>query len=68
MNFVSRTPARITQADISRALRAAQSAGATWRVEIAPDGTIRLVQGELSTQSRGRSQDVPLADGKDWRL
>lgn len=41
---MSRTPARITQADVSRAIRAAQKAGAS-AVEIKPDGgiLIRLV-------------------------
>ena len=33
---MSRTAARITQADVARALRAAQSAGPTWRVELRP--------------------------------
>jgi hypothetical protein len=41
---MSRTPARITQADVARAIRAAQKAGAS-AVEIKPDGSllIRLV-------------------------
>jgi hypothetical protein len=39
---VSRTPARITQADVARAIRAAKQAGAT-AVEVAPDGTIRIL-------------------------
>ena len=34
----------MTQADVARALRAAQSAGPMWRVEI-DGGVIRLVQG-----------------------
>ena len=38
-----RTAARVTQADIARAIRAAKQAGAEMAVEIAPDGTIRLV-------------------------
>jgi hypothetical protein len=36
---VSRTPARVTQADINRSIRAAKQAGAAG-VEIRPDGTI----------------------------
>jgi hypothetical protein len=36
---VSRTPARVTQADINRSIRAAKQAGAGG-VEIRPDGTI----------------------------
>jgi len=36
---MSRTPARITQADVARAIRAAKQAGAG-KVEVRPDGTI----------------------------
>jgi hypothetical protein len=38
---MSRTPARVTQADIARAIRAAQQTGAG-PVEIKPDGTISV--------------------------
>jgi hypothetical protein len=41
---MSRRPANVVQADISRALRAAQQAGLAWRVEI-EGKVIRLVQG-----------------------
>jgi hypothetical protein len=41
-----RTPAKVTQADIARALRAAEQSGAQRVIEIAPDGTIRLVPHE----------------------
>lgn len=37
-----RTPARVTQADVARAIRAAQQAGAG-AVEVLPDGTIRIL-------------------------
>lgn len=40
---MSRRPARVTQADIARALRAAEQTGARVTVEITADGTIRLV-------------------------
>jgi hypothetical protein len=59
---MSRTPARFTQADVSRALRAAQSAGPTWQVEILHDGTIRLTQGQPSPQSTERSPAVPVVE------
>jgi hypothetical protein len=36
---MSRTPAKVTQADINRSIRAAKQAGAAG-VEIRPDGTI----------------------------
>jgi hypothetical protein len=38
---MSRTPARIRQADVARALRAAKQAGAA-QVRITPDGTILI--------------------------
>lgn len=38
---MSRTPARVTQADVARAIRAAQQCGAG-RVRIMPDGTITI--------------------------
>ena len=40
---MSRTPARFTQADIARTLRAIEQTGARMSVEIATDGTIRIV-------------------------
>jgi hypothetical protein len=38
---MTRTPARVTQADLARAVRAARQAGAG-AVELLPDGTIRI--------------------------
>jgi len=38
---MSRTPARITQADVARAIRAARQTGAG-RVRLLPDGTIEI--------------------------
>jgi hypothetical protein len=38
---MSRTPARVTQADVARAIRAAKQAGAG-RVRVLPDGTIEI--------------------------
>jgi hypothetical protein len=46
---VSRTPAKVTQADIARAIRAIAQTGAALCVEIAPDGTIRLVPVDSGT-------------------
>jgi len=40
---MSRRPPRFQQADLTRALRAAQQVGGNWAVEIEPDGTIRIV-------------------------
>lgn len=39
---MSRRPARVTQADVARALRAAKQEGAAG-VDVLPDGTIRLL-------------------------
>ena len=56
---VSRRPAIITQADVARAIRAAQqcSAGA---VEIKPDGTIRVVIAQESTAQLGEALEPSL--------
>jgi hypothetical protein len=40
---MSRTPARVTQADVARAIRAAQQCGA-YSVQIRPDKSIHVVQ------------------------
>ncbi len=40
---MSRRPARVTQADIARAIRAIEQTGARMGVEVAPDGTIRII-------------------------
>ena len=39
---MSRTPAKITKADVARALRAARQCGAA-SIEIKPDGTIQVI-------------------------
>lgn len=43
---MSRAAARVTQADIARALRAARQVEGAWAVEIDPSGTIRIVRSE----------------------
>lgn len=50
-----RTPARVTQADIARAIRAVQAAGVEgWVVTIKPDGTIVIGPGVVAeTAKRG---------------
>jgi hypothetical protein len=44
---MSRRPARFTQADIYRAIKAIQQAGSDMVVEIVPDGTMRIVPSRL---------------------
>jgi hypothetical protein len=46
---MSRRPARFTESDIRRALAAVTKSGGNAVVEIAPDGTIRLVPAALTT-------------------
>jgi hypothetical protein len=40
---MSRRPARFTEADLRRAIRAVAKTNGRYTVEIAPDGTIRIV-------------------------
>ncbi len=46
---MSRRPAKVTQADVARAIRAARQCGA-WAVRIQPDGTIKI---ELEPEAAG---------------
>jgi hypothetical protein len=59
---MSRRPARCTQADIKRAIKAAEAAGAHMAVDILPDGTIRLTPTtpKTSESSEGPSQREPV--------
>jgi hypothetical protein len=50
---MSQAPWLFRQTDISRAFRAARAAGITARVDIAPDGTIRIFQ--LTPQEAGEA-------------
>jgi hypothetical protein len=65
---MSRRPASFLEADVRRALSAAQKAGGRWRVEIVPGGLIRLVQDDQPAQPAGREQQAGLAREHDWRL
>ena len=60
---MSRRPARFSQADLERALRAAQNVGARVAVEITPGGSIRLEPVETSSESA-----KPLAATRDFKL
>lgn len=66
---MSRRPSRVTQTDIAKALRAVAQTGACVTVEIAPDGTIRLVPNE-GIHSRADRSGVAknAADVVDGRL
>jgi hypothetical protein len=55
-NRMPRTPAKVTQTDISRALRAARQAGAA-EVAVLPDGKI-VIRLESSTEPRPEALEV----------
>lgn len=55
---MSRRPARVTQADIARALRAADQTGMKMAVEIDPDGTIRLVPLDAGQSQKTKKSGV----------
>lgn len=58
---MSRTPARIRQADVARAIRAAQQTGAG-AVRIQPDGTICI---DLQSQPVGDKLQITVEDGEE---
>jgi hypothetical protein len=55
-----RRPAHVTQADIARAIRAAEQSGSPRTVEIAPDGTIKLVPIEQTRQVVAKKREIIL--------
>ena len=66
---MSRRAASITQADVARAIRAAQAAGPKWFIEVLPGGTIRIAQSLLADRAPpGREPQAGLAPEHDWRL
>jgi len=56
MGNVSRRPARITEADMRRALRAAKREGAAG-IDVLPDGTIRVLLLDPETVPEPHSRD-----------
>lgn len=61
---MSRTPAKLTQADVARALRAAKQAG-VWPVRILPDGTIEIGG---QAQDTVNPQDIKIAPEETFTL
>jgi hypothetical protein len=57
---MSRTPARFTQADVARSIRAAKQAGAG-SVELLPDGSIRISLAPVE----GDKAENPVADHRE---
>lgn len=60
---MSRTPARVTQADVARAIRAAKQTGAG-AVEVLPDGTIRIQIAPASAPAESPAAPPPVAEEK----
>ena len=58
--------ARCSQADIARALRAAQQAGGGLAVEITPDGTIRIVPGSSPQKPAEAAPGKPVAPKREF--
>lgn len=61
---MSRRPARVTQADVARAIRAADQCSSQRVVEIAPDGTIRIVPSGVIANAQAPDQDEHPIDGE----
>lgn len=59
---MSRRPARCTQADLDRAVRAADHAAVKRVVEVTPDGTIRLVPADHNEKTQ---EPEKIEDGED---
>ncbi len=66
---MSRRPANVIQADVTRVLRAAQQAGPNWRVEI-EGKVLRLVQSPPAADapSKAPTPENSLAPEERWRL
>ena len=60
--------AAFRQSDLTRALRAARAVAADLRVEIAPDGTIRIVRQEPAPVEPSSTPPDPVAYDQDFRL
>ena len=55
---MSRRPPRFQQADVARALRAAQQVGGDWAIEIEPEGTIRIVPADPVAKQKGEQNST----------
>jgi hypothetical protein len=60
---MSRTPARVSQADWNRAIKAANQSELPCVVEVTPDGTIRIIP-SISADATGET----VATRQDWSL
>ena len=65
---MSRTPARCTQADITRAVRAMKKAGGNMALEIRKDGTIRIVPANDEKSKPSLVDKAEIDEGEGIRL
>jgi hypothetical protein len=63
---MSMRAARCSQADIARALRAARQVGGALAVEIAPDGTIRIVPSPSPQEAEANGAGKPVAPKREF--
>jgi hypothetical protein len=61
---MSRTPAKVTQADVARCIRAARAAGGG-TVEVRPDGTLVIHLAPIPGAQVGPELEKQLAEGED---
>ena len=57
---MGRTAARITQADIARAVRAVAQCGVSATIEVSKDGTLRLIVNDEPTKPVERKREIVL--------
>lgn len=57
---MSRTPARITQADIARAVRAVAQCGVSATIEVSRDGTLRVIVNDEPAKPVERKREIVL--------
>ena len=61
---MSRTPAKITQAEIDRVFKAAEKTGLNVRIEL-PDGTVITTTGKAAENDGDNNEWDQVFDGKD---
>lgn len=57
---MSRRASSFTQADVTRALRAAHKLGGAWAAEIDPDGTIRVLPAPSPNKKQKSNLPAPV--------
>ena len=57
---MGRAPARITQADIARAVRAVAQCGVAATIEVSKDGTLRVIVNDEPRKTVERKREIVL--------